>query len=275
MLHDGGVMAQCGPMTLLISASIGNVPQPQTGVRAARESFTYLERIACLRDRFRQNYSEIPQDVDDPLGMEMIRNSMAIGDRDLTPMAAVAGTIADAVAEYLFERGMTKVVVDNGGDVAIRLRGDAPARIGIRPVIDQPGVQYVITLDPVLPSWGVATSGVGGRSFTRGTASAATVIATSASLADAAATAVANASFVRDKQVIQRSAEEMDPDTDISGLPVTVKLGPLSERKKNEALSGAIGRATELVRNRIIFGAFVAVAGKVAMTDFFRERIVV
>ena len=44
-----------------------------------------------------------------------------IGDSDLTPMAAVAGTIADATADFLVESGLTRVIVNNGGDVAVRL----------------------------------------------------------------------------------------------------------------------------------------------------------
>ncbi|MBW1768491.1 MAG: hypothetical protein JRJ65_15775, partial [Deltaproteobacteria bacterium] len=101
---------------------------------------------------------------------------------------------------------------------------------------------------------------------------AVTVIARSSSLADAAATAVANASFVQDDHVIQCPAEEIDPNTDIAGIPVTTKVLPLSKEKKSIALSGAIKRAEELLQNNIILGAFVAVQGRVAMTDFFRDR---
>lgn len=186
-------------------------------------------------------------------------------------MAAVAGTIADAVADFLFKRGMTKVVVDNGGDVAVRLRGESLVKVGIRSETAKEEVSHVITLDSRRPSWGVATSGLGGRSLTRGVASAATIIAPSASLADAAATAVANASYVEDGHVIQCMAEEIDPDTDLKGLLVTAKIGALDEGKKEEALSRAMSHAEQLIRRKVILGAFVAVQGRVAMTDFFRE----
>jgi ApbE superfamily uncharacterized protein (UPF0280 family) len=132
----------------------------------------------------------------------------------------------------------------------------------------------VISLDPKLRSHGVATSGLGGRSLTRGIASAATVIARTASLADAAATAVANASFLEDAQVWRRPAEEIDPYTDIPGLDITVKVGPLTEEKKSRALSKAIGRAEDLVRRELILGAFVAVQGMHEMTRYFRDRLV-
>ena len=47
-------------------------------------------------------------------------------------MAAVAGTIADAVADRLAARGMDMVAVNNGGDIAVRLSEDNTVRVGLR-----------------------------------------------------------------------------------------------------------------------------------------------
>jgi len=273
VLQGGSVMAECGPMRLVISVFVGKVPQPEMGKRAAEESFKYLEQVAHLRGLLGRRCTEIPENLEDSPAVKMIRSVLAVGDQDLTPMAAVAGTIADAVADFLVNRGMTRVVVDNGGDVAVRLLGDASATVGIRQRVDKQEISNVIALDSKLPSWGVTTSGLGGRSLTRGIASASTVIAETASMADAAATAIANASFVEDEQVIQRPAEEIDPETDIAGLPVTIKVGPLSEEKKAVALSKAMERAEQLIEKDIILGAYVAVQGKVAMTEVFKERL--
>lgn len=274
MLPDGAVMAECGPMRLVISAAVGKVTQRETAVQAAETSFTYLERIARLRGVLSRRMDEIPKDLEDSLGLQMVRSVLAVGDEDLTPMAAVAGTIADAVADYLFARGMSKVVVDNGGDVAVRLRRGASVRVGIRPEVGRQDITVVIALDSRSGSWGVTTSGFGGRSLTRGVASAVTVIARSASVADAASTAIANASFVTDDGVIQRRAEEIEPQTDLVGLPVTVKVAQLAQEKKIRAVSNAIKRAEALIDKDIIFGAFVAVQGEVAMTRFFRDCLV-
>ncbi|MBW1774281.1 MAG: hypothetical protein JRJ82_15530, partial [Deltaproteobacteria bacterium] len=49
VIRGGSVMAECGPMRLMISASVGRVPQIEMSVRAAKESFKYLERVALLR----------------------------------------------------------------------------------------------------------------------------------------------------------------------------------------------------------------------------------
>jgi ApbE superfamily uncharacterized protein (UPF0280 family) len=261
-------------MRLLISASIGQVVQTKMALRAAEESFGFLERIARHRQFLGRHFLEYREEINDSLVLKMINSVVMVGDEDLTPMAAVAGTIADEVADFLFEHGMTKVVVDNGGDVAIRADREDPVIVGIRPDVNDRAVCLVIGLDPSLRSHGVATSGLGGRSLTRGIASAATVVARTASLADAAATVVANASLLEDKQVSSRPAEELDPYTDIPGLDITVRVGPLSEEKKSMAVSKAMRRAEDLVRREVILGAFVAVQGKFEMTQYVRDRLV-
>jgi ApbE superfamily uncharacterized protein (UPF0280 family) len=273
-LPGGAVMAECGPMRLVISAFLGKVVQREMAVKAAEESFVYLERIARLRGKLGRRYTRIPEGLDDSLAIQMVHNAVRVGDADLTPMAAVAGTIADAVSNFLFKRGMTKVVVDNGGDVAVRLGKGATVKIGIRSDIGRKEISHVISLDSRSASWGVTTSGLGGRSLTRGVASAATVIARSASVADAASTAIANASFVKDEGVIQQQAEDIDPETDLAGFPVTVKVASLNKEKRARAVSNAMEKAESLIDRDIIFGAFVAVQGEVAMTRFFQDCLV-
>jgi uncharacterized protein len=272
LLPGGAVMADWGPMRLVISAYLGKMPQPDEASGAAREAFRFFEGLAKLKDTLKKR-PPFPSEIKDPLALGMIESVLAVGDGDLTPMAAVAGTLADGVADFLFSRGMTKVVVDNGGDVAVRLKGEAIARVGIRSETDQAHPTHGVLLDSRRSSWGIATSGLGGRSLTRGVASAATVIAPTASLADASATAVANASFIDSPVVLQRPAEEIDPDTDLAGIPVTVRVGELQKGERNEALSGALRKAYELMERKIVLGAFVAVHGSVAMTDSFRDLL--
>lgn len=273
VLPGGNVLAESGPMRLVISASIGKVVQTEAALRAAEQSFAFLERVARHRRLLGRHFLETRDQITDPLALKMIDSVLQIGDEDLTPMAAVAGTIADEVADFLFQRGVTKVVVDNGGDVAVRADREEPITVGIRPDVNDRAVSHVIGLDPDLQSHGVATSGLGGRSLTRGIASAATVVARTASVADAAATAVANASLLEDEMVWRRRAEELDPYTDIAGLDITVKVGPLSEEKKSRAVSQAIRKAEDLVRREVILGAFVAVQGVHGMTNYFRDRL--
>jgi uncharacterized protein len=274
ILQGGSVMLECGPMRLVIDTRVGKVPQPQQAVRAADEAVRFLEAVARSRPFLGRDYRRLMLHITNPLALKMVASVKAVGDQDLTPMAAVAGTIADAVADFLFERGMTRVLVDNGGDVAIRSSDGEPVTVGIRPQVDTKSISHAIVLGPERTAWGIATSGLGGRSLTRGVVDAATIIAADASLADAAATAVANASYVEHSAVIQKPAEEIDPFTDIAGLEVTVNVGPLPEEKKHQAIDHAIRRAEELVKHGLILGAFVAFQGKTTMTRFIAERLI-
>lgn len=274
ILQGGSVMVECGPMRLVIDARVGKVPQPQQAVRAADEAVRFLEAVARSRPFLGRDYRRLMPHITDPLALKMVASVKVVGDQDLTPMAAVAGTIADAVADFLFERGMTRVLVDNGGDVAIRSCDGEPVTVGIRSQVDTKSISHAIVLGPEGTAWGIATSGLGGRSLTRGVVDAATIVAADASLADAAATAVANASYVEHSAVIQKPAEKIDPFTDISGLEVTVNVGPLPEEKKHQAIDHAIRRAEELVQHGLILGAFVAFQGKTTMTRFIAERLI-
>ena len=271
-LDGGRILAECGPMRLVIEAWVGRVPQRELCIRAAKEAFVFLERIAQQRRLLSRRYRSVPEGLDDFLALKMIHSVLAV-DPELTPMAAVAGTIADGVADFLFHRGMTKVIVNNGGDVAIRTGSDVSVNVGIRPDLAHSVITDIMTLGDERASWGVATSGLEGRSMTRGVASAATIIAGSASVADAAATSIANASYVKDETVIQKPAEELDEQTDIPGVAVTIQAGPFTEEKKDLALSGAMTKAEKLLKKGLIFGAYIVVDGKVMMTDFVRHRL--
>jgi hypothetical protein len=145
--------------------------------------------------------------------------------------------------------------------------------VGIRPKVESKSIAQVMVLGPERTAWGIATSGLGGRSLTRGVLEAATIVAADASLADAAATAVANASRVQDPTVVRQLAETIDGYTDIAGLEVTAAVGPLSVAQKDLALCQALARAEELIKKNVIYGAYAAVQGQTAMTRFIAERL--
>ena len=267
LLDEETVLAECGPMRITIKAWKGGAPQTELCQQAAKESFTYLERIARWRYTLSIPAKKIRSLPDDDLALRMIKNAKAIGDPDLTPMAAVAGTIADATADWLYNHGATKVVVDNGGDIAIRLSGNENVTVGVRPKINSLDLSHVIALDSQRTSWGVTPSGLGGRSFTKGIASAVTTIAENASVADTAATAIANACFVEDSSIVQIPAEQLDPNTDLKGVKVTVKIGALTKEKKSLAVKQALRKADYLSEQGIITGAVIALEGIFVITN--------
>jgi uncharacterized protein len=188
-------------------------------------------------------------------------------------MAAVAGTIADFVADWLFARDMTRVIVDNGGDIAIRFKPGESARVGLRPVIDSSEVTHLIHLDSKYPSWGVTTSGMGGRSLTRGIASAVTVFANNASIADAAATAIANSCFAEDENIRQVPAITVDPNTDLGDMLITVSASGLAEKTVTAALENGLEKAKVIQQRGDIRGALIAVGGRFVLTPGFSEIV--
>jgi len=274
-------MAEWGPMRLLISSFVGKISQREMNLRAAEEAFACLEGVARLKEELRKPWNKErqykkPRKMQEPLGNKMLESVQSVGDTALTPMAAVAGTIADGVADFLFSRGMTKVIVNNGGDIAVRLMAPNSVRVGLREDVETEVISRVISLMPssenARASFGIATSGLGGRSLTCGIASAATVIAKTASLADAAATAVANASFVDHPGVVRQPAETIDPQTDIPGIPITVQVQGLDPETRMGAILRSLSLAEKLVNQGTILGAMVAVDGECGMTSFLENH---
>jgi ApbE superfamily uncharacterized protein (UPF0280 family) len=267
VIDDESVLVECGPMRLVIRAWNKSQPQISLARRAAEASISYLERIARCRSLLSRPWPQLKDLCDDELAQRMVTSVKTIGDGDLTPMAAVAGTIADAVADWLFERGLTRVIVDNGGDIAIRLARGERATVGVRPQITSRLISHVIYLDSSRSAWGVTTSGMGGRSFTRGIASAVTVLADNASLADAAATAVANSCFVEDKSILQLPAQNIDPNSDLADIHVTSEVKLLSTESIRKAVGNARRKADNLFQKDLIIGAFIALGSVYTITD--------
>jgi ApbE superfamily uncharacterized protein (UPF0280 family) len=197
----------------------------------------------------------------------MIEATKKMEEPDLTPLAAVAGTASDVVADFMYSKGGTKIIVDNGGDIAIRLREGEVARVGVKTEIDAKQPAYLLAIDSMMGVGGVATSGLGGRSFTKGIASAATVLAEKASQADAAATIVGNFTNVEDPNITRSLAEKIYPDTDIAGEWITIKVGRLSQEKIEEALKRGLSKAYSICQKGLIHGALIALQGRVVWTD--------
>ncbi|WP_052315984.1 FAD:protein FMN transferase [Desulfomonile tiedjei] len=258
---------------MFIEGLKSGLPQSDICMQAAESAVGFLEEIAREWETLKKPFGQIPEPSSGSLAHEMWRAVSLVGHDDLTPMAAVAGTIADATADVLEKRGLTRVVVNNGGDIAVRLKDPESLRIGIRPDISSHEISHTIRVDSSLHVGGICTSGLGGRSLSRGIASAATVFAARASVADAAATAVANATYIPHPSVKRVLAEKLDPDTDLKGIEVTVSVGTLSASDIDRALIQGINCAEQLVKKRTIHGACVAVQGKMACTTTFSPLI--
>jgi hypothetical protein len=254
-------------MRLLVDASRFGVRHPDACAEAGRAAIGFLEQIAMAWPMLGFSLGEVPKPQEPHVVCAMWEAADRVGAPDLTPMAAVAGAIADATAAYLVQMGMTRVVVNNGGDISFSVPRSDVLRVGVRPDLRSPRVTHRLSLRGSESVHGVATSGLGGRSMTRGIASSCTVIARNAAIADAAATAVANASWVEDVPVRRARANELDPTSDLATREVTVAVGALSAVQSGTALKQAIAEAERLEEKGIISGACVFVHGAMAMTE--------
>lgn len=267
------VIAENGPMRLVIQAYNGKHAELQLAREAAEYSFSCLAAVAKDRSLLSRPHGEIAEVPSGSSGQAMLDAVRIVGDEDLTPMAAVAGTIADQVADWLFCHKLSKVIVDNGGDIAIRIAPGEKVTVGLRPAVDSPQISHLVSLQPRHNSWGVNTSGMGGRSLTRGVASAVTVFASTSSLADAAATAIANGCFVDDPAIIQAPAHTIDPATDLGNMLVTVEVREMSEKASLNALDAGLRKAETLVQRGVILGAFLVVGPSFALTKDFHSAV--
>jgi hypothetical protein len=176
----------------------------------------------------------------------------------VTPMAAVAGAVADAVlAAACGGPGIATAYVNNGGDVALHI---APGHSLTAAIAAGPGGRVRLGADSAVR--GIATSGWGGRSHSLGIADAVTVLATGAAQADAAATLIANAvDLPGHPGIARRPARDLSPDSDLGARPVTVGVAPLTPGEIGRALAAGADYASRCAARGLILAACLTLQG--------------
>lgn len=194
----------------------------------------------------------------------------------ITPMAAVAGAVAQEIIACYERPGISRAWVNNGGDIALHLAPGESVRIGLfadlaRFDAAKPAqalrTDGDFTVHSSLPVRGIATSGWRGRSFSLGIADSVTVLARTAARADAAATIVGNAVNVADDRIRRRPARELKDDSDLGDLAVTVDVPPLGEAAARQALRAGLVGARELQAADLIWSAVLVCQGWFVTTD--------
>jgi ApbE superfamily uncharacterized protein (UPF0280 family) len=118
---------------------------------------------------------------------------------------------------------------------------------------------------------GVATSGRHGRSFSLGIADAVTILAKSASQADAAATMIANAVDLPGHPSVMRCpANELQAESDLGARLVTREVGELSDADVAEALAAGADCAREALAAGLIDGAALCLRGRIVIVGALR-----
>lgn len=175
----------------------------------------------------------------------------------ITPMAAVAGAVAEEVLRLFLRPGITRAYANNGGDIALHLDPGESLTCAITPHPGSPGhLPARVTIRHDDPVRGIATSGWRGRSHSLGIADAVTVLARTAAMADAAATMVANAVDLPGHPAItRRPAWDLSPDSDLGQRAVTTAVGPLTTAEIRGALDAGESAARSFRRKGLIEAA--------------------
>ena len=266
LLPDGKRLhLQDGPIDLVIEAR-GRDADVRAAYQAAAQRFTGLLDELCVE------LAELRKAADPrrcALKSVVARRMYAAvapfaADCFITPMAAVAGSVAEEILGVMLRAApLDRAYVNNGGDIALHLAVGEQFAVGLLDRPDRHGVMRTTTIDADTPVRGIATSGRHGRSFSLGIADAVTVLARTASQADAAATVIANAVDLPGHPAILRlPANELQPVSDLGARLVTRAVGPLAEDEIEQALEAGAVRARDLLTSGLIEGAALRLLGE-------------
>jgi ApbE superfamily uncharacterized protein (UPF0280 family) len=187
----------------------------------------------------------------------------------ITPMAAVAGSVAEEILDIMMSSAnLDKAFINNGGDIAIYLAPGESISVGMVQRPDALSLFGTLQIESTDSVRGIATSGWRGRSFSLGIADAVTVLAATSSMADAAATVIANAvDLTKHPEVLRVPACEIVPDSDLGQLLVTRSVGRLTSEEIDIALSRGEVMAQQLITERLICGAALHLQGETRIVD--------
>jgi ApbE superfamily uncharacterized protein (UPF0280 family) len=279
-MHDG-------PIDLIVEA-FGAQNEVEAAYRSATKRFLSVLHELCGELEFlRRPASEDGRAPSGSVAQRMWAAVRPYATRMfITPMAAVAGAVAEEILEAMTSAAcLTRAYVNDGGDIALHLAAGEQFTIGMVELRDRTpdpapdttcrksqdaghprfcGLFGSTVIDFQQPIRGIATSGWRGRSFSLGIADAVTVLAETAAMADAAATVIANAVDLPGHRAIGRiPACELAPDSDLGDRLVTQSVGELTPAEINDALERGIQLAESLRASELVRAAALILQGEV------------
>jgi len=254
---------QHGPIDLIISVDPDYESHRMAAFEAATVRFeTILSELACELPTLR---AAITSKSVKPSGSVANRMFTATnphaGCNFVTPMAAVAGAVADEIlCAMVATVPLQRAYVNNGGDIALHLADDqsyTTAMIGLNG--RDLGRIKISAQDDIR---GIATSGSKGRSLSMGIADSVTVLGRTAASADAAATLIANSVDLPDHRAIKRqSARTLQPDSDLGDRLVVTEVGHLENAEIAAALDAGLDCAHGMAQQGLITATALTLRG--------------
>lgn len=264
-LTDGRLHLQHGPIDLVLKAYGAEAAVAEAHRAALARFATVLGELVGELPELRKAMSERPR-VEGKVACRMVA-ACRPHKEFITPMAAVAGAVADEILEAMREAApLDKAFVNDGGDIALHLTEGETLAIGVAADFSRgpvPALNGRVILGYGDGIGGVATSGRQGRSFSLGLADSVTVLARDAAGADVAATLIANAVDLPGHPGIERvPATGLDPDSDLGSRLVTVAVPALPPDAIAAALEAGRRRAAGLREAGLIRSAALMLQGR-------------
>ncbi len=275
LLEDGRWHFHYGPIDLVISVD-GELDATDRALTACWQRFAeILPELVAELSLLRQPLKQVSW-MSSPVARRMVRASWPHRSQFITPMAAVAGAVADElIGFFAAEPEIRRASINNGGDIALHLQPGQRYTIGlvtdIASLAAEPQCHFEV--DASMPVRGVATSGWRGRSMSLGIADSVTVMAQSAAMADAAATMIGNAVNAQHEAIQRAPASTLKDDTDLGDLLVTTQVGPLPAVVIQQALDDGAKYAQYLLGEGLIFAAALTLQGQSRLVGETLDRL--
>jgi uncharacterized protein len=254
-----------GPIDVVLKAW-GKPEALRAAYEAASRRFPAILPELCDELVLLRRPIQKPLAVDGPVARRMVAACEPFADLFVTPMAAVAGAVADELLSHMRAAAlMERAFVNDGGDIAVLVSEGHSLEIGVAGEFsrgDVPVLNGRLRLEAGSGIGGIATSGARGRSFSLGIADSVTVLARDAATADVAATLIANAVDIDSPAIERRPARDLDPDSDLGDRLVTVAVGALTPAEIDTALARGLQRAQDYQRRGLIADAALMLAGE-------------
>lgn len=120
--HAGRALADIGPVHLTVQAWSQGEPSSAAATAGAQRAVSLLGDLSRYLHTARLPVAHPgcrPSDSQPEALNRMIKAVRLLNAPDFTPMAAVAGTFSDMVKEAALGAGADRVLVNNGGDIAL------------------------------------------------------------------------------------------------------------------------------------------------------------
>ena len=257
LLGDGSrLRLSHGPIDIVVEAWGAAAEVAAAYGQVARDFQTVLPDLLQELPLLRQPLGDAPPGLRGPVARRMLAAVWPHREIFVTPMAAVAGAVADHLLERLARgRKLARAYVNDGGDVAFGLAPGQGLTIGRDAEIVDARLMGTLLLSQTDVARGLATSSRGRRSLSFGIADSVTVLAASAAAADAAATLLANAVDLDHPAIRRLPARALDPASDLGERLVTVEVGALEREAVAAALANGAKLARRMLQDGLLAGA--------------------